>query len=200
MRQDLVNPYKYKSPSSPTVANTDAFILSKNQQSFSSQLAAELSWVLVLAGLVWYGPTCVMRMCRQLQKLKWNLSSVPFLHVLCFIYYIYIIYHICHRIASVMIRLLKLQPHKLAAEMWSEPVLTNSHYSTSSLQRLDLNIAPSARVSCSVTRDGCTAALPYCNPRTLEKSLLCCMSQCQFINVKFVQSLLMVIIRSNQSK
>ena len=78
-------------PSSPTAANTDAFILSKKQQSFSSQLAAELSWVLVLAGLVWYGPTCVMRMCRQLQKLKWNLSSVPFLHVLCFIY-IYIIY------------------------------------------------------------------------------------------------------------
>ena len=30
-------------PSSPTVANTDAFIWSKNQQSFSSQLAAELS-------------------------------------------------------------------------------------------------------------------------------------------------------------
>ena len=38
--------------SSPTVANTDAFIKSKKQQSFSSQLAAELSWVLVLAGLV----------------------------------------------------------------------------------------------------------------------------------------------------
>ena len=31
------------SPSSPTVANSDAFILSKNQQLFSSQLAAELS-------------------------------------------------------------------------------------------------------------------------------------------------------------
>ena len=87
-----------------------------------------------------------------------------------------------------------------AAEMWSEPVLTNSHYSTSSLQRLDLNIASGARVSCSVTRDGCIAALPRCNPRTQEKTLLCCMSQCQFINVKFVQSLLMVIIRSNQSK
>ena len=87
-----------------------------------------------------------------------------------------------------------------AAEMWSEPVLTNSHYSTSSLQRLDLNIASGARVSCSVTRDGCIAALPHCNPRTQEKTLLCCMSQCQFINVKFVQSLLMVIIRSNQSK
>ena len=44
-----------------------------NQQSFSSQLAAELSWMLVLAGLVWYGPTCVMRMRRQLQKWKWNI-------------------------------------------------------------------------------------------------------------------------------
>ena len=30
-------------PSSPTVANTDAFIWSRNQQSFSSQQAAELS-------------------------------------------------------------------------------------------------------------------------------------------------------------
>ena len=40
-------------PSFPTVANTAAFIKSKKQQSFSRQLAAELSWVLVLAGLVW---------------------------------------------------------------------------------------------------------------------------------------------------
>ena len=43
----------YFPPSSPTVANTAAFIKSKKQQSFSRQLAAELSWVLVLAGLVW---------------------------------------------------------------------------------------------------------------------------------------------------
>ena len=33
----------HQAPSSPTVANTDAFIKSKKQQSFSSQLAAELS-------------------------------------------------------------------------------------------------------------------------------------------------------------
>ena len=45
--------YLYITPSSPTVANTAAFIKSKKQQSFSRQLAAELSWVLVLAGLVW---------------------------------------------------------------------------------------------------------------------------------------------------
>ena len=37
-----VNTRVNTAPSSPTVANTDAFILSKNQQSFSSQLAAEL--------------------------------------------------------------------------------------------------------------------------------------------------------------
>ena len=42
-------------------------------------LAAELSWVLVLAGLVWYGRTCVMRMCCQLQTWKLNLWPVPFL-------------------------------------------------------------------------------------------------------------------------
>ena len=59
------------SPSSPTI------IWSRNQQSFSRQLAAELSWVLVLAGLVWYRPMCVMRMRRKLQKWKWNLWPVP---------------------------------------------------------------------------------------------------------------------------
>ena len=45
-------------------------------------LAAELSWVLVLAGLVWHRPTCAMRMRRKIQKWKWNLWPVPFLCVL----------------------------------------------------------------------------------------------------------------------
>ena len=36
------------------------------------------SWVFVLAGLVWYGQTCVMRLRRQ-HKMSWNTSSpVPF--------------------------------------------------------------------------------------------------------------------------
>ena len=66
-----------------------AFILCKKQQSFSSQLAAELSCVLVLAGLVWCTATsahlggatvakCVLRMSRQLQK--WKCASLTALH------------------------------------------------------------------------------------------------------------------------
>ena len=42
-KQKLFTTIILHTPSSPTVANTDAFIWSKNQQSFSSQLAADLS-------------------------------------------------------------------------------------------------------------------------------------------------------------
>ena len=63
------------SPSYLTVANTDALIWSSKSAVIQQ---SDSIWVLVLAGLVWYGPTCVMRVRRQLKKWKWKCSPVAF--------------------------------------------------------------------------------------------------------------------------